>query len=259
MDGRAQPPFTRFAHFRNFPLPGGPAAIRQPRRAALGVLWEIFGNETFNRTHLTPLKHFSQSEQYLLLQMLAQRVNSPATSSVGRLFDAVAAILGLRQRTSFEGQAAMDVEFAVEPGVADHYPFEIHPGAPAIVDWRPMILELLEDIRRGQPAGVSAARFHSTLVEIAVAVALRAGISKVVLSGGCFQNRILLEQLVKRLQVEGLLPYWHQLVPPNDGGIAFGQAIAASLAAGTDATSSDGATPRESSHAEPAPMAVNSF
>ena len=124
----------------------------------------------------------------------------------------------------------MELEFAVREGTTGSYPFEIGHGLPRVVDWQPMIEELLKDVKRGRSTGTIAALFHNTLAEIVVAVAERTGEEKVVLSGGCFQNRYLTEQCVQRLSDAGFRPYWHQRVPPNDGGIALGQLMAAAQA-----------------------------
>jgi hydrogenase maturation protein HypF len=221
--------FVRFAHFRNFRLPGGEAAIKQPRRVALGLLWEIFGKTIFERHEILPLKSFSTDELAVLRQMLAGKINSPLTSSAGRLFDAVASIIGLRQRVSFEGQAAVDLEFACR-GIEtqDTYNFSILPHEERlIIDWQPMILEILHDFQNARSVGLIAARFHNTLAEIIVAIARRAGISQVVLTGGCFQNKVLTELAVNHLRADGFEVFWHRHVPLNDGGIAFGQAVAA--------------------------------
>jgi hydrogenase maturation protein HypF len=223
------PPFTRFAHFRNFPLPGGDAAARQPRRAALGLLWEMFGEKIFERRDLFPLRSFPENELSVLRSVLAGKVNAPLTSSVGRLFDGVASLLGLCQCMNFEGQAAMEVEFAANRANTRetfHRP-PIARGSPLVINWEPMILEMIERRRSGQPAADCAAMFHQALAEIIVAIARRAGISKVALTGGCFQNRRLTESAVARLRAAGFEVYWHQRLPPNDGGIAPGQAIAA--------------------------------
>jgi hydrogenase maturation protein HypF len=142
------------------------------------------------------------------------------TSSAGRLFDAVASLIGLRQRANYEGQAAMELEFEAQRGIDDAY--EIECGE--IVNWEPMIRAMLED---RSPVGIIAAKFHNTLVEAIVRVARRVGERNVVLTGGCFQNRYLTERAVLRLRNEGFKPYWHQRVPPNDGGIALGQVVAA--------------------------------
>jgi hydrogenase maturation protein HypF len=161
---------------------------------------------------------------------------------VGRLFDAVAALLDLRQIATFEGQAAMELEFAVPAGAGanDDYRFDLTEGgggedrwqAALVVDWRPTVAAILDDLARGVPPGLIAARFHDTLAGIIVAVARRVGEPKVLLTGGCFQNRHLTERAVRRLEAESFRPYWHQRVPPNDGGIALGQVVVATRAAG---------------------------
>jgi hydrogenase maturation protein HypF len=197
--------FTRVAHLRTFALPGGDRAAREPRRAALGVLYEIFGDALPDEP---------------LLRMLRRSVNSPRTSSAGRLFDAVASFLGLRDRCSFEGQAAMDLEFAVEADPSDDtYPL---PSEGGVLDWEPMVRIILKDPSK------AAARFHNTLAEAIVTVARDIGEERVVLSGGCFQNRYLTERTVTALRTAGFRPYWHHRIPPNDGGIAVGQILAAS-------------------------------
>lgn len=226
--------FRRVASLRSFRLPGGASAIKEPRRAALGVLYEIFGNALFERSDLMPVRAFSHAEAPVLARMLERAVNSPLTSSAGRLFDAVAAIAGLRQRVSFEGQAAMELEFAATGNDADgEYPFKLsnrrtETGNPELIvaDWEPAILAMIQDLKRDVPVGTVAARFHRTLVEVIVAVARRVALERVALSGGCFQNRILTERAVRRLETEGFRPYWHQRIPPNDGGIALGQIVA---------------------------------
>jgi hydrogenase maturation protein HypF len=147
------------------------------------------------------------------------------------LFDAVASLIGLRQRATFEGQAAMELEFAIEPGLDDSYPFLVRGSEPFVVDWRPMIEAIVEEISARCSAGAIAAKFHNTLAEMVVAVARRIEQERVVLTGGCFQNCQLTERCVQRLIDAGFRPYWHQRVPPNDGGIALGQIVAASLAA----------------------------
>jgi hydrogenase maturation protein HypF len=223
--------FQRVAHLRQFRLPGGDAAAKEPRRAALGVLYEIWGDQVISDPRLAPIGSFSDSELVVLQRMLSKGINSPFTSSAGRLFDAVASILGLRQQVTFEGQAAMELEFAIQPDIDDVYPFEITDGLPMVVDWAPMIPEMLIDLQRGQPAGNISAKFHNTLTESIVAAARKVGEPKIVLTGGCFQNRYLAERSVGRLLDAGFKPYWHQRVPPNDGGIALGQVVAAARAA----------------------------
>jgi hydrogenase maturation protein HypF len=228
--------FWRVASFRRFSLPGGPTAIKEPRRSALGVLYEMFCDSLFEQDNLFLQRSFSASECVMLRQMLAKEVNSPLTSSVGRLFDAVASLVGLRQRVNFEGQAAMELEFAIGDEETDErFPFRISdrngfvaPYQPAIViDWESAVLGILADMERGVSVSVVSAKFHNTLAQIVVDVARMIGEKRIALTGGCFQNKYLTERVVQRLEEQGFRPYWHQRVPPNDGGIALGQIFAA--------------------------------
>lgn len=218
--------FERICHLQTFRLPGGEASVREPRRAALGLLAEIFGDDLFAMNKLAPLQSFSGDELRLLHTMLQKKINSPVTSSAGRLFDAVAALVGLRQKASFEGQAAMELEFAL----GDFQPNRLYPMPieQDVLNWEPMIRGIIHDLREGVAVGEISAVFHQTLVEAIVAVCRRADAKRVVLSGGCFQNKYLTEQAVRRLREEGMKPYWHHRVPPNDGGIVLGQIFAAS-------------------------------
>jgi hydrogenase maturation protein HypF len=205
------------------------------------LLYEIFSEEVFKQKNLATLAAFSSAELATLKTMLAKKLNSPLTSSVGRLFDAVASLINLRQQIRFEGQAAMELEFALE-GVEteEAYPLPIEKPAKTthkskienrksnmILDWSPMIEAILADVKHGVSVGSISAKFHNALVEAIIAIAKRVGQNRVVLSGGCFQNRYLTERAVRRLQAEGFRSYWHQRVPPNDGGIALGQVVAA--------------------------------
>jgi len=233
---------ARVGHLRTFPLPGGDTAVKEPRRTALGLLYELLGDEVFEREDLWPLQAFSSEERAVLRTMLRRRVNSPRTSSVGRLFDAVSSIIDLRQISRFEGQAAMELEFALSaPQTAESYPFELrehveagNPGA-FVVDWGQLIGKILKTIISGASCGVRgvnlraqvAARFHNALVDVICSAAQRIGEERVVLSGGCFQNAYLAGHAVPRLESGGFRPYWHQRVPPNDGGLALGQLAAA--------------------------------
>jgi hydrogenase maturation protein HypF len=226
--------FERVAHLRTFRLPGGEMAIKEPRRVALGILYEIFGDKLFTMKDLTPVKAFSARDLKVLKMMLQQNLNSPITSSAGRLFDAVASIIGLRQKTRFEGQAAMELEFSLDGVETEEiYKFQIaenkkdNKQGAIVLDWESIILEILKDVRQKVPIGKISAKFHNTLVEMIIAVATQMGEEGVVLTGGCFQNKYLTERAVFRLRKEGFRPYWHQRVPPNDGGIALGQAVAA--------------------------------
>jgi hydrogenase maturation protein HypF len=221
--------FERVGHLRTFRLPGGEKAIVEPRRSALGLLYEIFGDKAFSMMQIASTNSFSFDELKVLEQMLLAKLNSPVTSSAGRLFDAVSALIGLRQLTRYEGQAAMALEFVLDGyNTNDSYPFEIHKAEAAnIVDWEQMIREIINDIKAGVDASLISAKFHNTLAEMIVEMAKWVGEHRVVLSGGCFQNKYLTERTIARLEREGFRPYWHQRIPPNDGGIALGQIMAA--------------------------------
>lgn len=190
------PKMERIAHLRPFRLPGGEAAVREGWRCAASLRWEIFGGEG------------------VIGRMIELGVNSPWTTSVGRLFDAVAAMSGVAQENRFEGQAAMMLERAIGLSASEEaYPL---PGG----DWE-------ELVRRAPAGGPVAALFHNALVEWIVEVARSSGVRQVVLSGGCFQNRYLTERAAGKLEALGFTVYTHQRVPANDGGIALGQAVLA--------------------------------
>ncbi len=223
--------FHRIAHLRTFRLPGGEAAVREPRRSAAGVLFELRGAGFSGDGTAPGVRAFASTEIGLIDRMLERHVNSPATSSAGRLFDAVASLLDIRHRCSFEGQAAMELEYVAD-GEADEtsYPFAVlagEPGSALVIDWGPMVEAILRERAAAGPRAAVARRFHNTLAEMIVRIAEHAGRRCVVLTGGCFQNRILTERTVGRLEAAGFRPYWHQRVPPNDGGIALGQIQAA--------------------------------
>jgi hydrogenase maturation protein HypF len=226
----------RVAHLRAFRLPGGEAAIREPRRAALGLLWELLGEQALARGDLPAIASFSEEERAVLGRMMARGVNAPWTTSAGRLFDGVAALIGLHPRASHEGQAAVALEFEASPPERGTCALDVSPGGapssaggrpPWIVDWRPMVNEVIADLARGTARGVIAARFHNTLVEAIVTVARKVGEPRVALTGGCFQNRLLTERALARLRASGHEVLVHQRVPPNDGGLSLGQAAVA--------------------------------
>jgi hydrogenase maturation protein HypF len=220
--------YERVGHLRYFPLPGGEKAIREPRRSALGMLYEIFGEDIFARGDILALLSFSKKELDLLRPMLSKKLNSPRTCGVGRLFDAVSALLGLVQKASFEGQGAMALEFTAENTKAPAYPMAHNKTQVGmILNWEPMIHQILEDIRKQKPAGEISRKFHAALIEGIVTMAGQFNEERIILTGGCFQNKILCEGAIAGLKAKGFTPYWHQKIPPNDGGIALGQAMIA--------------------------------
>jgi len=230
----------RVASLRPFRLPGGEAAVREPRRVALALLFEAGGREALDREDLPPVAAFAPAERAVLARMIERGVEAPWTTSAGRLFDGVAALAGLHPRATFEGQAALALEWLADPSIAQAYPFALEESAPdgLVLDWRPLIRAVAADARRGVPAPAIAARWHNALVEMIVAVALRVGPPAVALSGGCFQNALLLERTAAALAARGFPVRLHRRVPPNDGGIALGQvAVAAARLARGEAGS----------------------
>lgn len=214
--------FTRFAHLRPFFLPGGVNAIREPRRAALGVLAAMPPADGFMPGKLS----FSETEWSLLQTALSKRINSPRTTSIGRLFDAVASLTGICQINQYEGQAAMMLEnCAAKSNDSDTYPFTLVEGEPWVVDWQPLMEQLLTSLESDNPENV-AKKFHNTLANVIVSVAEKASLPTVVLSGGCFQNALLTESAMKRLSDAGFKVYCPRQIPPNDGGLALGQLYA---------------------------------
>ena len=215
--------FQRFAHFRSFSLPGGAKAIQEPRRSALGLLYEIYSDRLFDNKELA----FSESELTLLQSALSKQINCPRTTSAGRLFDAVASLLGLCQINQYEGQAAMALENCAASIQSDaFYPFRINETKPLVIDWQMTVEQLLEDIKLFSPELI-ADKFHNTLAEMILAVAGHSGEQTIVLSGGCFQNACLVEKTIGKLKTAGFTVYCHEKIPPNDGGLALGQLYAA--------------------------------
>lgn len=217
--------FKHFAQFRKFPLPGGEAAIKEPRRSALGLLYAAFGESIFEENKYLDILSvkFSKTELQSLRRMLDRKFNCPVTSSVGRLFDAVSSLVGISDITKFEGQSAMKLEFSVDPKIDDSYSFDIIDGELLIIDWKIMIDCILSEISNKTDPSVISSKFHNTLAHIILKVAQLLGENKIVLSGGCFQNVCLLQTSVKLLEQKGYKVYWHQRIPPNDGGISLGQ------------------------------------
>jgi len=222
--------WRRLAHLRPFRLPGGEAVAREPRRAALGLLYAAFGESAFAMTDLAPVAAFLPAERAVLRTMLARGINAPLASSAGRLFDAFAALCGLRQRASYEGQAASELEWAADGcATGRRYAFPVREpmrtDMPSIVDWQPALEATLADLRAGATPGAVSEALHNGAAATIGEVATRMRERCVILTGGCFQNARLTEAAVAALRAAGYEPVWHQRVPPNDGGIALGQAV----------------------------------
>lgn len=227
--------FRRAAHFRPTPMPGGDAAVMEPWRMAMSYLYQSMGENAFSVRH--PIARIlSDVERTLFSQMLRRGLNSPLTSSCGRLFDAVAALLNIRHKVSYDGQAAIELEALAEKAcssASDVYRYELvlQVDSPIVVDFSQMFTGLLADLETGEHKSLIASRFHRTVAtaatDICHRIACSTGIDNIVLSGGVFQNRLLSEMIYTELRGMGFRVFTHRLVPPNDGGIALGQAVAA--------------------------------
>ncbi|MFZ1682647.1 MAG: carbamoyltransferase HypF [Candidatus Zixiibacteriota bacterium] len=220
--------FERVAWLATTPMPGGEAAIKEPWRMALSYLRDTLGEESRN-LNLPLFKAIPAASIATAEAMIARNVNSPVTSSCGRLFDGVASILGIKQTVTFEAQAAMELEaISRRPSHEDIYsellPMEVSMGA---IDFKPLIRQIVADFTNGSSAADIGARFHATLAEMFVSQArlIRrySGINRAALSGGVYQNQLFFEYIVRRLRDEGFEVLTHRQVPTNDGGLAFGQ------------------------------------
>jgi hydrogenase maturation protein HypF len=201
--------FTRVAHLRPFPLLGGDAAAREGWRVAVAMDWTSRGAAAL----------VDRTDAAVLQQVLVRRVNTPMSSSVGRLFDAVAFVAGIADRNRFEGESAMALEAAIDPADDGRYPL----GEGMTGDWEPLFEAIRADQQGGVAVGCIASRFHRALVQWVCRVARAVGLGPVVLSGGTFQNAFLTDHCVAALAAAGHQPYIHHRVPANDGGLSLGQ------------------------------------
>ncbi len=220
--------FERLAHLSYVPLPGGEQAVRQPWRMAATYLYQAYG-DAFLELDIPFVRQLDRSKWRTLAQMIIRKINSPPTSSLGRLFDSVAALIGLRSEVVYEGQAAIELETrAARIDLPDIYPF----ATGDTLDVLPMMRAIVSDIQQGVPTDYIAARFHRSMAELLAAACCEAreqtGLNIVALSGGVFQNQLLLERLLALLEELAFQVYINRRVPPNDGGLSLGQlAIAA--------------------------------
>jgi hydrogenase maturation protein HypF len=226
--------FERAAYFEYIPLPGGTAAIREPWRMAVSYLSHNFGRE-FLQLPIPFVKNLDRKKTDVLLQMIKKEINSPLTSSCGRLFDAVAALVGVRQQVNYEAQAAIELEFAIDACGDDAYSFAVdRTGETWLIQTKPIFEALISDLVRNESIGTIARRFHNGLVEVftSIAVALREkhGLNRVCLSGGTFQNVYLAQRLEAKLSDKGFEVFTHREVPAGDGGLSLGQALVAAHA-----------------------------
>jgi hydrogenase maturation protein HypF len=228
--GEAQD-FERFAWLQPVALPGGEAAIRQPWRMAISYLFAAYGKK-FLEMDLPFIRRLRRDQVAMILQMIEKKLNSPLTSSCGRLFDAASALLDIRQEVNFEAQAAVELEMIADEAYNEIYHDAIYPrqveGSLSVI---PLIHNVVEDIRGGVPRQRISARFHRTMVELFVQAARNAreatAINRVGLSGGVYQNVFFFTNMVNRLEEEGFKVLTHRQVPANDGGLALGQVVIA--------------------------------
>jgi hydrogenase maturation protein HypF len=224
--------FERAAHFEYVPMPGGAAAIHEPWRMAVSYLAHHFGRD-FRSLQIPFVRQIDPTKTELLIRMMDRKINSPLTSSCGRLFDAVTALIGLRQQVNYEAQAAIELEMAMEPSEdSNGYRFDLIPdGDRWIIGTRPLFEAVIADLSRGSSTGVISRRFHDGLVDVFVRVASllreRTSLNRICLSGGTFNNIYLSQQLEERLSGQGFEVFTQREVPAGDGGISLGQAVIA--------------------------------
>jgi hydrogenase maturation protein HypF len=220
--------WRRLGYLRPFRLPGGGRAVREPRRAALGLLYEIYGASLFDEPPEVLAELFNPEELAILRQSLAKGLNAPVCSSAGRLFDGVAALLGVSPISQFEGQAAMRLE-----GLAARKPPDgefarikiVKAGKTLVFDWEPLVKDILARRTRGDGLESLAAGFHMSLAYGILDMAELISIPKAALTGGVFQNRVLIEATVNLLREHAMTPLWHRNIPASDGGLAAGQIL----------------------------------
>jgi hydrogenase maturation protein HypF len=222
--------FQRAAHLAYIPMPGGSAAIQEPWRMAASYLYRAFG-DGFLELDIPAIRRIEPKRLKVIKEMISRGFNAPETSSLGRLFDGVAALLGIRDRVSFEGQAAMELEMLAGETTEESYDYEWISQDGSKILSEPIIRGVVRDILKGHDPSRISGKFHATLIRLFVHLceALRkdSGLDRVVLSGGAFQNSILLRGMVGGLEKKDFRVYTHHQVPANDGGLSLGQAVVA--------------------------------
>jgi len=248
--------FRRAGHLEYLPLPGGDAATKRPYRTAIGYILTLLGENALNaviageakQSQPASIGQVSEVEIEIIKRQIERRINSPLTSSMGRLFDAISALLGIRGEIDYEGQAAVELEMAAHSsaiarrvsdeaisGNNESYPYcVVEDEGIRIVHLRDLLSAVIEDLHQGVSKGSISIRFHNTVArmtnEMCRLIADETGISNVALSGGVFQNRLLLKKTVSLLESSGFQVFTHRQVPCNDGGISLGQAVIANFA-----------------------------
>jgi hydrogenase maturation protein HypF len=231
--------FHRIAHLKPLPMPGAAAAINEPWRMALTYLYDAYGPDLHD-LDIPFIKDLPRPKTDLILGMIDKKINVPLTSSLGRLFDGVAALLGLRTTVTYEGQAAMELEMIAEGNPNRLYEFrwkkkdneeESYEENRYRIETAPLIKGIVQDLTKGVAPSEISARFHATIThiisELTGLISKETGLNRIVLSGGVFQNAILLSGLSQSLTQTGFEVFSHSETPTNDGGIALGQALVA--------------------------------
>jgi hydrogenase maturation protein HypF len=231
--------YERAGHLDYVPMPGGEQAIKEPWRMAISYLHHMYGNDIHLLRLFNTSKFIKEKNDTLkiLCKMLSREINSPLTSSMGRLFDGVASLLDLQHSVNYEGQAAIKLESIADEHETGYYSFVMNTNevksynVPLIIQWQPVIKKIIEDMHHKTAIPIISAKFHNSIVEMIVQICTmlrnRKGINDVVLSGGVFQNNFLLRQLIKKLKLQDFTVYAHKKVPCNDGGLSLGQAVIA--------------------------------
>ncbi len=222
----------RIGSFLPFPLIGGNQAILEPKRIGLALLNTVFNQLENVPKNLEIINSYSPEKLHLFQTIINQKINTPLTSSVGRLFDGIATLLNIIDRVTFEGQAAMALEFLTEDLKVDktyNFHWQYEPNICNYIDWKPIVKEIIEDYLNKKSLNLIATKFHLTLIQIILLISKKIDTKTIVLSGGCFQNKYLLENTINTLRNNKFNPYWGQKIPLNDGGLAIGQIAFASF------------------------------
>lgn len=223
--------YLRVGHLKYCSLPGGDKAIMEPWRMTYSYLYYIYGPKA-KTLDINFIQRMDYDKLSIIEKMIDKNINSPLTSSCGRLFDAVSSLIGIRDEISYEGQAAMELESFCASGIKERYKFCIHKeGMEFIIDPQEIFIEIIKDLKEGIDKKIMAAKFHNTVAEFTLnlcgKIRKNSGINKIALSGGVFQNKYLTEKVVSLLEDKGFKVYTQRKVPPNDGGISLGQAVVA--------------------------------
>jgi hydrogenase maturation protein HypF len=224
--------FKRIAHFDHIPLPGGERAIKEPWRLGVALLLETFGTGYTDLEIPFIQSVHTKSELPLIEKMIRQKLNTPVTSAVGRLFDGIAALCGIRDIINYEAQAAIELQMLANEKTTERYEYDIDTsGIPRKIKWNGIVEHIVNDITRGIPVSEISDKFHNTIAtiisDIAGTIRKETDLQKIVLSGGVFQNSLLLDKSVSLLTTRGFQVFTHSRVPPNDGGLSLGQAVIA--------------------------------